>query len=336
MSHGIKQHDVGFIKGRTWHQLKQYKQLNRGVTLDEAVSCFKYEDSIRIIPNEVTIWNDGCEVGTRIPSTTNSIVRTDKNIVLNGAVKNRYTLCNMEGIVRLAYSQVCEAYNDEDIGDKIFIESVGTLDNGAIQFISIAFDMFQVHGDDSPTINRLMSTNDYSGGGHKTLVSQVRTECKNTRALAIETASDVVVTKHTASINDKIKSSLIQMGHVLYTTSKDKQRLDKLALAPELSYANQKNILDYAFPIKQQDGEEITKGSINKNKQDKVMSLYTDGQDGLSGKYARTPYAFFNAITNVVGQETGKNGTSGDWDNMTGNRAKLKERTLKRIEEVVA
>ena len=36
MGHGIKEYDKGYTKGTTWHNMPQYVQLERAVTLEEA------------------------------------------------------------------------------------------------------------------------------------------------------------------------------------------------------------------------------------------------------------------------------------------------------------
>lgn len=339
MSHGIKEHDTGFVKGKTWHNLDQYKQLDRAVTLDEALSVFSYESHVVKKPNYIATDTPNTEglYQDLTPSGTQSIVRTDtllsgqKAVVLNGAVKDRYTLVSMTEIAKLAYGQICEAYTDDL--DKIEIESVGTLDNGAIQFLSIVFDSFNVHGDDSPTNNRLMVTNDYSGGGVKNLISQVRVVCKNTRGWALNKAKksgQLHTIRHTKSVTPAVKASMINMGEICHQMMLEKKKLDQLAKGEKFNKNLQTQVLDAVFPIVKE------KGSRNKAKRDEILTIFHEGQDGLSGKYAETPYAFYNAITNVLGREQGRSGTSGDWDNIAGNRAKIKEVALDKIVELVS
>tara|TARA_Y100000356_G_scaffold135216_1_gene147327 strand:+ start:4560 stop:5546 length:987 start_codon:yes stop_codon:yes gene_type:complete len=323
MSHGIKELDKGFVKGKTWHNLDAYKQLERAVTLDEALSVFDYEDHIELLPNMVTI------NGGNYLTNTYSIVRKDHNKVLNGGVKGRYTLCDMRDITKLAYSQICEPFSDDHLD--VQIESVGTLENGSIQFVSMVFDNFKVHGDDSDTLNRVMVTNDYRGGGVKTLISQVRVVCKNTRGFAISQAKNqgrIATTKHTRNVNDNVKRVMINMSDVVVQMQEEKNKLDALSKAPQMSWDKIDIVLNNLFPIKNE------KGSRNKNKQDEIKTVFSEGQDGLEGRYSLTPYAFFNSITNVLGQEVGRNGTSGDWDNVMGKRASIKEQALDQILEV--
>lgn len=328
MGHGIKEHDIGFVKGNTWHGLKQYRQLDRAVSLEEALSVFDYEKHIRIVPN-VAVLQDG----NQIPSTTNSIVRTDVNAVLNGGIGNRYRLLDMTDIVKLAWSQICEAFSDES--GNVEIESVGTFDNGAIQFLSIVFDTYKVHGDDSDTCNRLMTTNDYSGGGVLNLFSQVRTVCKNTRGYAISQGianGSIRTTKHTSQVTDNVKQQLIDMAILQQKLKIEKQKLDYLATAGNISADRQDIVLDYIMPVPRDEfGNYIRKGSRNINKRDEILQLFNDGQEGLDGKYAKTPYAFYQSITNVIGREEGKNGTSSDYDNVAGRRAYIKEKALKKL-----
>ena len=331
MSHGIKENDMGFVKGTTWHRMEEYKQLNRAVTLDEALSCFQFEENIKILPNVVRDigWNDG----SFIESGSNSIIRLDTNDVLNGGVGDRYTLLNMTDISKLAYGQICEAFSDDSAD--VEIESVGTLDNGAIQFLSVAFDTFKVTGDDSETINRLMITNDYQGGGVKTLISQVRVVCKNTRGFAIRQGKNngsLLNTRHTAQVNDKVKGNLLDLAVIQHRMAKEKQNLQALTTMPSISHQSQKDVLQYALPIKRDvEGNLVEKGSRNANKHENILEGFTQGQDGIDSRYQKTPYAFFNAITNVIGKENSRSGSSSDWDNVTGGRAKTKERAMDKL-----
>ncbi len=328
MSHGIKKYDRGIVKGKTWHNLSQYKQQDEAVSLEDALSLFDYEETIKLVPNFVHIPNDNGEKDF-VEAGTRSIVRTDYSQVLNGGVKSRYTLVDMRDITKLAYGQICEAYTDEN--KKIEIESAGTLDNGAIQFLSIVFDKFKVHGDDSETLNRLMVTNDYAGGGVKNLISQVRVVCKNTRGFAIQQAKDsgnYKVTKHTKEVNQLVKLAMIDMGQIANQMHDEKIKLDHLSQIQYIGDSKIKEVLDTVFPIKNE------KGSRNKNKRDEILTLFNEGQEGLDGKYSKTPYAFYNSITNILGNEVGRNGSSSDWDNITGYRAKIKEQALSKILEL--
>jgi hypothetical protein len=331
MSHGIYEHDKGYVKGDTWHKKEQYKTLDRGVFLDEALQVFDYEESIAIVPNRADLGD------YTVPSTSNSIIRKDHNVVLNGSVGNRYTLLDMRDITKLAYGQICEAFTDDSVD--VEIESVGTLDNGAIQFVSVIFDTFKVTGDDSETMNRLFITNDYQGGGVKQLISQVRVVCKNTRGVAIRQGKrngSYTMTKHTSQVTDKVKGNMIDMATVQHRMAVEKNKLNILAQASPLSYEKQKQVLQYAFPVKMDSrGNIVEKGSRNANKHSQILEVYTEGQEGIDSRYQKSPYAFFNAVTNVLGQEVGRNGTSGDWDNITGVRANLKEKALDKILQLV-
>jgi hypothetical protein len=328
MSHGIYEHDRGYVKGSTWHKLEQYEQLNRAVYLDEALEVFDYEKQIEIVPNVANLGG-----GVLASTDSKSIVRRDTNTILNPAVGGRYTLLNMREISKLAYGQICEAFSDESAD--VEIESVGTLDNGAIQFISVIFDTFKVTGDDSETMNRLMITNDYQGGGVKQLISQVRVVCKNTRGMAIKQGKrnkSLLVTKHTREVNDTVKGNMLDMAAIQHQMTTEKRKLNILANAPILSYEKQKAVLQHALPVRtDSNGELVQKGSRNANKHEQILEVYTQGQDGIDSRYQKSPYAFFNAITNVIGREVGRSGTSADWDNVAGVRAKIKERAMDKM-----
>ena len=326
MAHGITEYDVGFCKGSTWHNLPQYAQLDRAVTIDEALSCFNYQDDIQKVPNIIkTDDGDEVEVGSF------AIWRDDIKQVLNPAVGNQYTFCDMREISKLAYSQVVEAFNDDE--REVEIETVGTLSKGAIRFISLSFDTYKVYGDESETKNRLMVTDDLSGGGIQTLLSQIRTVCKNTRAWAIsqaKQAGDWVSTRHTKNCNDTVKGLMINMAQVQADMLMQRKVLDRLAKADAISTDKMNYVLDEILPVK----KDSERKSANIEKRDSIKSIFYDGQAGLDGKYSKTPYAFFNAITDYYGNAKGRAGHSTDWDNIGGRRAKVKELALKTLNDI--
>lgn len=322
MGHGIKEHDIGYCKGTTWHNLPQYAQLDRAVTLDEALKVFEFEADVEKLPNHVVVGDQTLE------SNSYSIVRKDKNVVLNGAVGHQYTLSDMTDITKLAYGQIVDAFNDAE--NEVEIETVGTLSNGACKFLSMSFDTHKVYGDESETKNRLMVTDDVRGGGIKTLLSQIRTVCANTRAWAIQSASDIKTTRHTRNCNDKVKSFVIDMAQIQLDMLNQRELLDSLAKADPITTYQQKVVLDAIYPI----NEDSKRLSPNVGRQDAILQVFNDGQDGLDGKYSKTPYAFLNAITNRVCREEGRSGTSGDWDNIAGRKAELKEVAVKTISNV--
>ena len=330
MAHGITEHDIGFCKGSTWHNLPQYAQLDRAVTIDEALSCFEFEATVEKVPNIIKLTDENGEE-SYMDSGSFSIIRKDINKVLNPAVGNQYTLCDMTDISKLAYSQVVEAFNDSE--NEVEIETVGTLSAGAIQFLSLSFDTHKVYGDESETTNRLMVTNDLSGGGIQTLVSQIRTVCKNTRAWAIEKAKqngNWTSTRHTKNCNDTVKSLMINMAQVQVDMLNQREMLDKLSKADAISTANQNLVLDAILPVK----KDSERKSPNIDKRDAIKTIFYDGQDGLDGKYSKTPYAFLNAITNYYGNDKGREGQSVDWDNIAGRRAKVKENAISKLVEL--
>lgn len=325
MGHGIKEHDKGYCKGTTWHNMPQYVQQAEAVTLEQALEVFAFEQHIRKLPTfvELGYYNQ--------PSGSYAIVRDDVEKILNPAVGNNYTLVDMSDITKLAYGQIVEAFNGDDT--QVEIETVGTLSNGAVQFLSISFDKHYIHGDDSPTKTRLLTTNDYRGGGIKTLLSTIRTVCANTRAWAIQQAmkeGNCKTTRHTAKCNDSVKQLVLDMAQIQVDMMAQRETLDNLAKYGAIKGNQIDAVLDAIYPIK----EDAKRTPKNAGKRDAILDCFYDGQDGFTGAYNRTPYAFYQAITNKICREEGRKGVSGDWDNIAGRKAELKEVALKKLVEV--
>ena len=340
MAHAIMEGvDAGFVWGDTWHRMEEYVRLDRPVTLEEALKVFDYP--IDICQSGI-FWKDL----TYNKCDSYKIGRPDKRIVFNEAVSKGYTLFDMDNCIKYAVSQIMEAHSYD--GHPIELESVGTLKGGAIQFVSLVVDRTQIHGDDSPTLTRIMITNDMTGkNGVAIVFSTVRTVCDNTRGWAITQAKaggseSYLAAKHNSTVNDVILNALQDMTEIKLASRNEKLRLDALAKYGNMSASVRKEILDMLYPVSYDENGDFTKRSRRKDAHAHINELMAYGQEGIDPAYSKTPYAFFNAITNYEarkkGRKSSKNESDSDqamrvaYDNIAGNTAAFKEKALKVIE----
>lgn len=336
--HNIENIDRGYVWGDTWHRLEQYQRLQRPVTLNEALQVFDYP--IEILPSQI-VWSDG-SVSDDVGSY--KIGRPDHKMILNSKVTNQYTMFDMQNAALYMSQQLAEAHSYD--GHPVEIESVGTLKSGAIRFLSMVVDRQQIHGDDSPTNTRIMITDDLTGrNGVAGVFSTVRTVCDNTRGFAISQAKATdgyFSERHNAEVNNLILSRLTDMAEIKLKSRNEKLRLDALATYGNMSFSLQKQLLDILYPVTYDDDNNITKRSRRKEAHTHVKELMAYGQEGIHPSYSKTPYAFFNAITNYEARKNGRKSSQEEtdaeqsmrvsYDNVFGNSAKHKEHALTTIE----
>ena len=340
MAHAIMEGvDAGFVWGDTWHRMTELVRLNRPVTVEEALKVFDYP--IDICQSGI-FWKDL----TYSKCDSYKIGRPDKRIVFNEAVSSGYTLFDMDNCIKFAVSQIIEAHSYD--GHPIEIETAMTLKGGAIQLVSLVVDRTHIHGDDSPTLTRIMITNDMTGkNGVAIVFSTVRVVCDNTRGWAIAQAKaggdqSYCATRHNSTVNEVVLTALKDMTEIKLASRNEKLRLDALAKYGDMSASVRKGILDSLYPVSYDENGDFTKRSRRKDAHNHINELMAYGQDGIHPAYSKTPYAFFNAITNYEarknGRKSSKNESDADqarrvaYDNIAGSTAAFKERALNIIE----
>jgi|TARA_Y100000289_G_scaffold43819_1_gene43617 hypothetical protein len=366
MGHGIDTCDKGIVWGDTWHKEPNYIRVNRPLHTDEVQELFKYD--IVKVPTAVSwgnekiqtfgpfgdVWSEKDQPKWEEVPGVYALGRPDEQKILNKCVSNSYTLLDMNRLVGYIDSQVIEPYSDTE--DPITIESAGTLYNGAIQFVSMVIGRHQIHGDDSETLTRYMVSNNmrHGGKGIEQVFNTVRVVCDNTRGMAISSAlyrdnagDKYRVVKHYSDCMDKVLVNINEMWQLRKRAKIEELRMSTLSKAGNLSVNAARLILKNLFPDNIDPETGLPKVSKkghslgNTKKQDQIIDLWQEGQDGIDSKYQDTGYAFFNAITNVLARETGKmNSSLGtrssvSYDNLTGSRAVVKEKALGLIEEQV-
>jgi len=170
MSAGILELDRGVVKGDTWHGLSQYKTQEDFVTPEQAMEVLDVP-----VEKEQLQLPDGEKV------LAYALTRKDtvgKRVVLFPAVGSDYKVLDNAFMLRQIETLILKT------NPKVKIDSVGTLWNGQRAFVNLHLDAFQIKGDKSPQITKVMVGNCHGGGGARACAHSHRVVCDNTRRMA--------------------------------------------------------------------------------------------------------------------------------------------------------
>jgi hypothetical protein len=214
------------------------------------------------------------------------------------------------------------------------IESVGTLWRGATTFVNLKVKDFQIPGDLSKTINRIMWWNPLGKGSYQTCAHNVRVVCANTLAAAASAGKGTQESvRHTRTGYTKVAVNLEALAvHFL--------ELEKLQITlTQLSKASvNDNYVDrYLKALSPVPGNlEIedpiaAMGTSAFKFRKSIDDQYHSPTQGLSAGIKNTRYGLLQATTQVLDHE--KLTPSKDrgmilWDGMVGNRAETKSKAL--------
>jgi len=321
MAHAIMENDKGFVHGTTWHNMEEYIQLDRAVTLEEAreVMCYPLEKlPLTLIRTDA----EGNET-KQFPKAF-SIIRTDTNDILVDAVGARFNLLQNDFLLDFVNEEFLQTT------EGIEIESVGTLFNGAVSFVNINVGEFQIRGDQSPTVSRLMYCNPLGRGKYRCCAHNVRIVCNNTlRAAEAEGAANKTMARisHTLSAANRITNHMNGLVEVREGLRRHQVVLEWLA-TQDVDSGYVKSFLEYLFPVDIKTASDTIKRNATK-KCDDIISLFEN--DATLNGISRTKYALLQATTNHFGNYRQSNRTSSDmveWDALDGERAKNKDKAL--------
>jgi len=323
MSAGILELDKGMVIGSTWHNLPQYICVDRPITLQEAMDIMDYP----LEKQQLFRWRTGAVSEAPKPEKIQAwcIVRTDHNTVLVPHVGNRFDVINNKALLNRVDAGLLQVYPE------LQIESVGTLWNGATAFINIKLDEFQIKGDKSPTVSRLMYYNPLGAGAYKACAHDVRIVCNNTLKMAeVEGLANKTLKKirHTATAADKIKEHLVDLAEVQMHLKKHIEELTYLTLLP-VTEQEIKIYLDQIIPIpthKSHDPSVADRArtiAINKRE---LIRANMENEAYLEGDITRSRYALLQATTQWLDHNVIKGGDKGAlaWDSLVGARSNLK------------
>lgn len=286
MSAGIETLDKGFVYGSTWHNDPRYKTLDRPVTNEEARSVLDYPMSRR----QLGYWLDG-----NVKLVNAYAIQRDEGDcpVLVPHVGKRFVVLSNTHLFDSVKANLLDAYPE------LVIESVGTLNNGAIAFVNIMLREFTVRGDDSKTVSRLMYYNPLGLGSYKVCAHDVRIVCKNTLAIAeLQGAANKSLSRipHTASAGQKISAQLIDLAEIRLGLELHEARLQHLA-EQKVTAQQVEQYINTLFPER-------------KEQTDRSKNILLDFRARIQGQFERqkldmpgawdSKYGILNAITNVV------------------------------------
>lgn len=317
MSHGIMEHDKGFISGTTWHGMLQYIQLPKGVgvTIDQAEEVFNY-------PLEKVPLFRKDKDGNWIKEPSFSIIRPDKDVTLHSGVGERFTVESNMNMLRRIDEFILAEYKD------LYIESVGTLGNGKVAFLNLRVNEHVVKGDKSPTETNLMYCNPL-GRSYLAYAHSIRVVCSNTLTISeVQGAVNQTLRKfsHTRNAGTKIQDHLIDLSKVFMELQKHQENLNRMAEIP-LDGSTVNGFLDAFFSL--QDAKGKTKEgrgfTVARNAREKVSTILEKQKETMTAETAFSRYGLLQAFTDYIDhygvQRESTDNAAVTWDGITGKRA---------------
>lgn len=317
MAHKIQQNDKGVVGfsgklGRTWHNLPQYRHEDGPVTIEGVKEVLSYECE----KQDIFLGNGSKINGSKI------ITRTDNGAILGSPVGDDYTIVQNDHVIALA-EQILS------LDSSLKVESVGTLLNGAINFINFILCEYQVDGDISPTQSRLLIGNGFGGESVlESCIHETRIVCDNTRRLATQQGlvnRSLSRFKHTRHVHDRIAQKVVDLSHLILASNSNLAQLNQLA-AQKINDQFVNDFLAKVFDIDAK--KDSTRAlSIGSGNIDSVKKIYFEKEDLT--QLSHTKYRLYNAITDFADHGIR---TRGDVDqgtrflsNLNGNSDKLKQ-----------
>jgi len=328
MSAGIQELDKGYVEGTTWHGIPSYITLDRPVTIEEArsVMCYPLEKQ--------QLFRDDGQDGEAVDAW--AIVRTDHDAVMVPAVGKRFEVVDNSFLLNFVHEHLLAVYPE------LVIESCGTLFNGATAFVNIKIAEFQIKGDKSPTVSRLMYYNPLGRGSYQACAHDVRIVCNNTlRAAAAQGKANKSLAKfrHTASAGEKINEHLMDLAEFKLDLKKHIKQLDFLA-KQQMSQEQVFEYLNKLYPLPKEDNGKVKEGrsaTRKMNQQNAVMQQFEMDQS-LAAGVKHSAYGLLQATTHVLdhGKIKGGDEMAARWDGIVGQRAAVKDMAVKFLLDIAA
>ena len=325
MSAGILELDRGVVNGSTWHGLPQYVQQEGPVSVEQAADVLGYP-----VQKEQLQLDDGEKVGAF------ALTRKDtagKRVILFPAVGQAYKVLDSTFILRRVEERILKPH------PQITIDSVGTLWNGQRAFLNLNLDVFQIKGDKSPQITKVLLSNCHGGGGAVACGHTHRVVCDNTRRMA---ESEGLVNKtfrifaHTAGVETAVTDYTADLAEFYSGLSEMKEKLQVLAEHQMDAEAVQAFLVklfpgDLKVKIPQSDDEKLSKKNQNalENRQAVLGQLETDQDLSPEVRYSR--YGMLQAVTwwadHKKGSRTLDDGSRW-WDGLYGSADEIKQAAM--------
>ena len=324
MAHAIFEEDQGVVWGTTWHHVPSYKELERPVTIIEAMDTLNVP--LRLEP--LYFKENGNDKNIR----GFSIVRSDNGRVLKEYVGPRFVLEDSRGLVNYISEHLLAAFPD------LKIESVGTLFHGATQFVNLVVDRFHVKGDKSETLCRLMWWNPIGSGSYKVCAHGVRVVCNNTLRAADAQADAAGATRkmrHVAGGFRRMNEIMAGMTEKFLGLQRQKEILNNLASMPVTStYVRQ--FSRALYPNMPQENERRNANILEKRIE--LQELFNGvAATDMTPEVRFSRYGLLNAVTYQIGHpqnlRTDTDLAMVQWDALTGDRGDVADRALALLHE---
>jgi len=293
MAHMIGEFDKGLVGfeerfGGTWHELPQFVVQPGELAAQDVRGLFDYDVVKSPVLRQL---QDG--TFTEVQDAY-CLVRTDLDIQLWPNVGNRWTPTSGTQMVDMLMQYVIG--NIE--GAKL--ESAGTLGNGRLQFVNILLDRFQIPGDDSEQLFRLLMLNAFSDDRcNSACFHGERVVCNNTlRAAEMQGLANKTLQyfRHTSGAAEKAARYLEQLAQVKQGLSAQKEALTAMVDVP-MNRDMVSQFLDRLFPpTKAIEEQSARSATMRENKMVGVLKLW-DNRDDLQGGVRHTAYSMLQAVT---------------------------------------
>jgi len=317
MSHGIQEFDRGCVWGTTWHRIPSYVTQDKPVSIEQAREVLDFPVSKRPLfftdaddnVHEVDAW---------------ALVRDDHNTCIVPSVGSRFEVVPNVDVLNVVQREVLDPNPNLDI------ESVGTLFNGATSFVNLKLKEFQVKGDESQTLSRLMYYNPLGLGCYRVGAHNVRIVCNNTLKMATDEAvvnGSLTRYPHVRSSRANIAQRLVDLAAVMSGVEENVELMNHLASQPVVA-ETLRLFLDTWLPMSLDTPESAS------SHLEKMRMATTDefaASDYMDPATGHSKYGLLQAATYVVDHMPATKVTDDGamaWDCLVGGRMERKVQAL--------
>lgn len=289
MSAGILEFDQGIVNGTTWHGLPQYRTINGPVPYEEALKVLDYP----------VVKEPLCMVNGLHPVRAYCLIRPDKvstatgrPIIVCDHTGPAYTILNNRDLLTMLNDRLLSVY-----GDKINIDSCGTLWNGRKAFVNLSFDAWHAPGDESKTISKIMVLNCFEEVRPRACACDNRVVCDNTRRLAEMTGAangTLRLFYHRTGIADRMTEYVIELADI-YAGLAEHRKVIEAMTQKQLDSNEADAVLTMTFPDAPE-GTEMARRNVQSRRL-AVLGRFEAGDAGLTAPIRRSAYAMFQAVT---------------------------------------
>lgn len=326
MAHLIEEFDLGKVNGTTWHKHPLYAQLDGPVPFDIAAQVGNFNVSKQ--PLYRTVGESYEKVNAF------ALVRDDLNLVVYPSVSETYTIVQNPALLQSVNEKIIIPSNG-----RIFIDSIGTLCNGGRFFINLGFEPFQIQGDGSKYINKIMLVNMFGVLKNIIAAHSTRVVCMNTIMIAVMQGilnKAFASIQHRKNIQQEMDKAVIDFAEIYAGLNAHEAWLSRLT-ATEINSGEENEFLENLFPIPVgTDDKPITK-TIRDNRLEARNQVHNRrvNENTMTEKLNGSWYGMIQAVTAFADaptprqQKIGKyDAATNYWEGLYGKGDKLKQTAL--------